>query len=125
MKSSVPALILAGALATATPVLANDFPTQARVEYVLRCMDANGGQNYDTLYACVCSIDHIAESFSYEEFAEAETFALLRSTPGEAGGLFRDPDQAKALQKKYQDIVSKAEESCFGPRLKGKKTGSQ
>ena len=125
MKSFIPILIAAIGLTATTAVLANDFPTQARVEYVLRCMDANGGQNYDTLYGCVCSIDRIAESFSYEEFAQAETFALLRSTPGEQGGLFRDPDQAKALQKKYQDVVSQAEQSCFGPRMKSPKNGSQ
>jgi len=97
----------------AAPAVANDFPTQARVEYVLRCMDANGGQSYNTLYACVCSIDRIADSFSYADFAEAETFALLRSTPGEQGGVFRDPDRAHELQKKYQDVVSQAEQSCF------------
>jgi hypothetical protein len=97
----------------AAPAVANDFPTQARVEYVLRCMDANGGQSYNTLYACVCSIDRIAESFSYADFAEAETFALLRSTPGEQGGVFRDPDRARDLQKRYQETVSQAEQSCF------------
>jgi hypothetical protein len=101
------------ALPAATPVHANDFPTQARVEYVLRCMDANGGQSYNTLYSCVCSIDRIAESFSYADFSEAETFALLRSTPGEQGGVFRDPDRARALQKKYQEVVSAAEQSCL------------
>lgn len=117
MRSLVSFLIAIGAqLALSAPVAANDFPTQARVEYVLRCMDANGGQSYNTLYACVCSIDRIADSFSYAEFAEAETFALLRSTPGEAGGLFRDPDRAHELQKRYQEIVSQAEQSCFAAR---------
>ena len=118
ISACIPAVLL---MCTATAD-ANDFPTQARVEYVLRCMDANGGQNYDTLYACVCSIDRIAESFSYQEFAQAETFALMRSTPGEQGGVFRDPDQARALQKKYQEVVSQAEQSCFGPRLKAEKS---
>jgi hypothetical protein len=114
MKSILSALTVAGvALPAAAPVSANDFPTQARVEYVLRCMDANGGQSYNTLYACVCSIDKIAESFSYDEFSEAETFALMRSTPGEQGGVFRDPDRARALQKRYQEVVSAAEQSCF------------
>lgn len=28
---------------------ANDFPTQARVEFVLECMGQHGGQSYDTL----------------------------------------------------------------------------
>jgi hypothetical protein len=100
------------AAALAPTAYGNDFPTQARVEYVLRCMDANGGQNYDNLYACVCAIDRIAESFTFDEFTEAEAFALMRSTPGERGGVFRDPDRARALQKKYQETVAAAERSC-------------
>jgi len=114
MKTRWSMLVAVGTLlGLAAPVVANDFPTQARVEYVLRCMDSNGGQSYNTLYACVCSIDKIAESFSYQDFAEAETFALLRSTPGEQGGVFRDPDRAHELQKKYQEVVSQAEQACF------------
>src|SRR5262245_34515420 len=114
MRATLSALATASiALAASAAVFANDFPTQARVEYVLRCMDSNGGQSYNTLYACVCAIDKIADSFSYDEFAEAETFALMRSTPGEQGGVFRDPDRAHELQKKYQDVVSQAEQSCF------------
>lgn len=106
-------LALAALAATLAPAAyGNDFPTQARVEYVLRCMDANGGQNYDNLYACVCAIDRIAESFTFDEFTEAEAFALMRSTPGERGGVFRDPDRARALQKKYQETVAAAERSC-------------
>ena len=112
MKPTLAFLASLPALAAAGPALSNDFPTQARVEYVLRCMDANGGQSYDTLYACVCSIDRIAEAFSYEEFSQAETFALLRSTPGEMGGVFRDPDRARELQKKYAETVAAAEASC-------------
>jgi hypothetical protein len=110
------ALAALAAAGLAPSAYGNDFPTQARVEFVLRCMDSNGGQNYDTLYACVCTIDRIAEAFSYDEFSEAEAFALMRSTPGERGGVFRDPDRARALQKKYQETVAGAEHTCrVGP----------
>ena len=27
--------------------------------------------------------------------------------------MFRDPDRARDLQKKYQEVVSQAEQSCF------------
>jgi hypothetical protein len=115
MRSILTALLGAGAgLLAAAPARANDFPTQARVEYVLRCMDAAGGQNYNNLYACVCEVDRIAEAFSYAEFTEAETYALMRSTPGEQGGVFRDPDRAGDLQKKYREVVAGAEQACFG-----------
>ena len=95
---------------------ANDFPTQARVEYVLRCMTANGAPTYDALYVCVCAIDKIAAEFSYDEFAEAEAFALLRPTPGERGAVFRDPDRAKVLSKKFIEVTDRAEGSCVVKR---------
>lgn len=93
-------------------VLANDFPTQVRVEFVLGCMHERGGQTYDTLYPCVCLIDRIAASMSYAEFAEAEVFAQLRSTAGERGGLFRDPEQARRLTEKLDAVLEKSESAC-------------
>lgn len=95
------------------PACANDFPTQARVEYVLRCMDYRGGQNYENLYSCVCVIDKIAETIEYDEYSEAEVFTQLFSTPGERGGVFRDPDRARLLVKKLKGVTEVAEKSCF------------
>jgi len=90
-----------------------EYPTQARVEYVLQCMERNGGQNYDTLYPCVCSIDKIATQLSYGDFTEAQTFTFMRSAPGEAGGLFRDPPRAKELRKRLKEAESLAKKACF------------
>ena len=92
---------------------ANDFPTQARVEFVLRCMDSHGGQKYETLYSCICTIDKIAEKIAYDEYVEGDVFSQLRTTPGERGGMFRDPDRASLLVKKISDITKMAEKSCF------------
>lgn len=91
---------------------ANDFPTLARVEYVLRCMDYHGGQVFENMYACVCSIDRIATEFSYDEFVRAEVLAQLRTTPGERGALFREGGQE--LVAKYVEVTEAAEKSCFG-----------
>ena len=95
------------------PASANDFPTQARVEFVLRCMDSRGGQKYEHLYSCICVIDKIAKKFAYDEYVEAEVFAQLRTTPGERGGVFRDPDRASLLVKKFKEVTEVAEQSCF------------
>lgn len=92
--------------------MANDFPTQARVEFVLSCMSERGGQSYDTLYPCVCIIDSIAEQMTYAEFAEAQVFRQLRSTAGERGGLFRDPEQAETLTEKLETAITQAESRC-------------
>ena len=94
-------------------VAANDFPTQARVEFVLGCMNDQGGQSYDNLYKCVCLIDAIAEAMTYDEFAQAQVFGQLRSTPGERGGVFRDPDQARTLVEKLAAATQRGKAQCF------------
>jgi len=98
---------------------ANDFPTQARVEYVMRCMDSHGGQKYENLYSCVCVIDKIADKFSYDEYVEGDVFTQLRRTPGERGGVFRDPDRASILVKKINDVTAAAEKRCFVESVSG------
>jgi hypothetical protein len=92
---------------------ANDFPTQARVEFVLGCMNDQGGQSYDNLYKCVCVIDTIAGEMTHEEFEQAQVFRQLRSTAGERGGVFRDPDQARTLVDKLSAVLERARAQCF------------
>ena len=92
---------------------ANDFPTQVRVEFVLGCMQEQGGESYDTLYKCVCLVDAIADEMSHDEFVEARVFSQLRSTPGERGGVFRDPDQARALVAKLQAVTERGKAKCL------------
>lgn len=106
---------LVAAVGSLTPgvATANDFPTQARVEFVLGCMNERGGQSYDTLYPCVCLIDKIAAEMTYQEFAEAQVFSQLRSTPGERGGVFRDPDQAGQLREKLDAVTERGRAACF------------
>lgn len=109
----VPVILTLCALLLSSSADANDFPTQARVEYVLRCMDSNGGQKYEILYSCTCIIDKIADKIAYDDFVEAEVFVQLRSTPGERGGVFRDPDRASLLVTKINDLTEAAKKSCF------------
>ncbi len=92
---------------------ANDFPTQVRVEFVLGCMEEQGGQSYDTLYKCVCLVDAIADEMSHDEFAQARVFSQLRTTPGERGGVFRDPDQARSLVAKLQAVTERGKAKCL------------
>ena len=92
----------------------NDFPTQARVEFVLSCMDEHGGQTYNTLYPCVCIIDTIADGMSYREYTTAETLTFLYSTPGERGGIFRDAaPQSRKRIKALQALREEAEAACL------------
>ncbi|MGZ8225362.1 MAG: hypothetical protein ACXWT3_01830 [Methylococcaceae bacterium] len=93
--------------------LVNDYPTRDRVEYVLNCVAQHGGLTYITQYACGCKIDKIAEKLTFDEYESAKTFSFLRSTPGEAGGAFRDPAQSKDLRKRLKEAEEYAEKSCF------------
>ncbi|GAB6067576.1 hypothetical protein JCM13664_08940 [Methylothermus subterraneus] len=95
------------------PLSPNDFPTLARVEYVFECMQKHGGQNYDNLYHCSCALDELAKRMSYQEYSEAVVFTKLRSMPGEAGGVFRDPPQADKLRAKLKAAEEAAEALCF------------
>jgi hypothetical protein len=101
------------------PKETNDFPTQARVEYVMQCMAEKGGQNLDNMYHCVCAIDKIASKMRFQEYSEALTFTYMFDTPGEKGGEFRDPPKSKELRDKLKEAKKEAE-GCF-PEVPGKK----
>ena len=115
-RKPVSAFLLAAvaALSWTGTATANDFPTQARVEFVLSCMGEQGGQSYDTLYPCICAIDRIAEKIAYREYAAAETLSFLYGTPGERGGFFRDaaPRSRKRI-KFFHALREEAEAACF------------
>ena len=91
----------------------NDYPTQERVDYVLSCIAKHGGLTYITQYGCGCKADKIAEKMSFADYEQARTYGFLRSTAGEAGGVFRDPKEAKRLKKLIQEAEDYAEKMCF------------
>lgn len=98
--------------------LANDYPTSARVEYVQDCIGRHGGKLED-LYKCSCVIDRLAQKLTYDEFVEASTFAHYSTLPGEGGGIFRDPDNAKQKAKLYRTLEADSQKACgLGPALK-------
>lgn len=101
----------APAATTAQP-LSNDFPTQARVEYVSQCMAEHGGSNLDNMYHCVCAVDKIASLMSFKDYSEALTFTYMFDTPGDKGGEFRDPPQSKVLRDQLKNAKKEAE-ACF------------
>lgn len=93
--------------------LANDYPTLERVDHVLTCMRANGGQTVDNLYACSCEVDIIAQSLPFDEFTEARTFEIYKRMPGEKGGLFRDSERAQKVVSQLEQARADARKRCF------------
>jgi len=115
MIKRLAAAVLAGYMPVA---IANDFPTQARVEYVLNCMQEAGKRSYDTMYSCVCEVDRIASVLSYQEYTKAETLSFLYSTPGERGGVFRDAvSEARKRVRELADLRETARTSCSVGRV--------
>ena len=106
------------AVTTSTPTPINDFPTQARVEYVMQCMAERGGSNLDNMYHCVCAVDKIASLMNYQDYSESLTFTYMFDTPGDKGGEFRDPPKSKELRDKLKNAKKEAD-ACF-PVIPGK-----
>lgn len=117
----VSTLALLGTLAVTAPVLAqtdrgvqllNDYPTEARAEYVFACMATNG-QSSKVLRRCSCSIDIIATIISYERYVEAETVLSLQLVGGERMSLFRTAANAKKLVSDLRRAQAEADIRCF------------
>lgn len=107
----------AGKAAEEAPVT-NDFPTQARVEYVMQCMAEHGGTNLDNMYHCVCAVDKIASRMKYQDYSESLTFTYMYDTPGDKGGEFRDPPRSRELRDLLKDARQDAQ-SCFPSQTSG------
>lgn len=90
----------------------NDYPTEARAEYVFGCMAVNG-QTPDALRRCSCAIDMIATILDYETYVSAETVLTMRQTSGERSTLFRDTTPANAFVADLRRAEAEAEIICF------------
>ena len=93
---------------------ANDFPTEARVEYVFACMAVHG-ETPESLRQCSCGIDTIASFMSHREYVDAETVQRMRMIPtgGEKTSLFRETAWAKKIMEKLMVAQAEAELECF------------
>jgi hypothetical protein len=91
---------------------AEDYPTDAVVDYVLGCMRSNG-QTREVLERCSCSIDVIASIIPYERYESAETFRRMAQTTGEASGLFRETAPARAAGSELRRAQAEADIRCF------------
>ena len=108
------AMLTSAALLAETPQAprGNDFPTLGRVEYVLGCMTRYGGEHYNNLYACVCSVDKLAEKIQYDQFVANQTLQVMINTPGEKGGPFRDATGGRKAVRAFEKFVAETEASC-------------
>ena len=90
----------------------NDYPTEARADYVFGCMASNGNTQ-DMLRRCSCSIDVIASILPYEKYVQAETVLSLRQGSGERMSLFRSAASSNAMVADLRRAQAEAEIVCF------------
>ena len=90
----------------------NDYPTNARADYVFVCMATNG-QTREMLDRCSCAIDQIAEILFYDDYVRAETVLRMRQTPGERIGMFRQGIEVSEMVASYRRAEAEAEILCF------------
>ena len=108
------ACVVAGALAV--PAWANetenDYPTDARVDYVFGCMAANG-QTRESLEKCSCSLDALAAIVPYDKYVEASTILSMRQGIGQRATAFKS---TKTFDDKVADLrraQAEAEIRCY------------
>ena len=107
--ASLPILAAYAALAT---VDANDYPTEARADYVFVCMKTNG-ETPDMLRRCSCSIDVIASLLPYDHYVAAQTVVSMNQVQGQIGTMFRASEQSKAILADLRRAQAEAEIRCF------------
>ncbi|TWI33850.1 hypothetical protein [Paracoccus sulfuroxidans] len=111
-----PVLLLPFALAAfagmAGAQAVNDYPTNARADYVFVCMATNG-QTRDVLDKCSCAIDQIATVLPYDDYVSAETVLRMRQTTGERTGMFRQGAMMTDILSHYRRAEAEAEILCF------------
>ncbi|PWE31213.1 hypothetical protein DDZ14_13555 [Maritimibacter sp. 55A14] len=90
----------------------NDYPTEARADYVFGCMVSNG-ESRESLRRCSCSIDVIASILPYEKYVQAETVLSLRQGSGERMSMFKSSPMTDAIVADLRRAQAEAEIVCF------------
>lgn len=108
------ACVVAGALALPASAadVENDYPTDARVDYVFGCMAANG-QTRESLEKCSCSLDALAAIVPYDKYVEASTILSMRQGIGQRATAFKS---TKVFDDKVADLrraQAEAEIRCY------------
>ncbi len=106
------AILLALAAAPARAADNNDYPTEARADYVYVCMKMNG-ETQEMLKRCSCSIDVIASLLPYDHYEAAQTVASMNQALGQIGTMFRNSPQAKETSVELRRAQAEAEVRCF------------
>jgi hypothetical protein len=91
----------------------NDYPTTARVDYVIGCMASNG-QTHEMMHKCSCSIDLIAQAIPYEEYVQISTLlSLQQMTAAGRNAAYKNSTWSQKAIAKLRDVQADSTLSCF------------
>lgn len=113
MNAITRSLCASALLAAAASASANDFPTVDRMLYVQECMRAHPGSNFEMVNKCSCALDKLALKVKFDDYVTMTTIVKAVSIGGERGGELRDNETIKPQIKRYRDLQSEVQNSCF------------
>lgn len=113
MNATIRLFCAAALLAGTVPATANDFPTVDRMLYVQECIQAHPGPNFEMVNKCSCALDKLALKVKFDEYVTMTTIVKAVTIGGERGGELRDNESIKPQIKRYRDLQSEAQKSCF------------
>jgi len=90
----------------------NDYPTEARADYVFGCMASNG-QTREALHRCSCSLDVIASILPYDRYVDAETVLSMRAGVGLQATFFKSVAKFEDMVAELRRAQAEAEIRCF------------
>ena len=90
----------------------NDYPTEARADYVFGCMASNG-QTREALHNCSCSLDVIASILPYDRYVDAETVLSMRAGIGRQATFFKSVAKFEDMVAELRRAQAEAEIRCF------------
>lgn len=109
---AVALLLVSAAAVSAAPAAEDDYPTTARVDYVIGCMAANG-QSREAMTRCACSVDSLASILPYDRYVAAETILAMRQGVGQAASIFRNTPMYDDVVADLRRAQAEAEVRCF------------
>ncbi|MEE7438096.1 hypothetical protein LOK46_02800 [Methylobacterium sp. NMS14P] len=90
----------------------NDYPTDARVDYVFGCMAANG-QTRESLQKCSCSLDQLAAILPYDKYVQASTVLSMRQGIGNRANEFKSTKIFDDKVAELRRAQAEAEIRCY------------
>lgn len=113
MNATTKFFCAAALLAAAASASANDFPTADRILYVQECMRAHPGSNFEMVNKCSCALDKLALKVKFDDYVTMSTIVKAVTIGGERGGDLRENETLKPQIKRYRELQSEVQSSCF------------